>query len=118
MYVWTDEEGNEKSVTYAEMAARVGRLANALRDFGIERGDVVGITFPMHPNGFVAALACLRIGAVFTQVFPGCGPEAMSQRLEDAGAELVITVDEYQRNGSLNRFTEKVARAVDNAPLL
>lgn len=72
----------------------------------------------MHPNGFVAALACLRIGAVFTQVFPGYGPEAMGQRFDDAGTELVITVDGYHRNGTVNDLSEKVGQAIEHTPVV
>lgn len=116
MYRWVDETGDDASVSYREVSDRVGKLANALRDHGIEKGDVVGITFPMHPNGFVAAQACLRIGAVFTQIFPGYGPDAMGHRLDDAGAELVITVDGYRRNGEVNALAEKVGEAIEYAP--
>lgn len=116
MYEWRDETGATESVTYEEMLARTNQLANALSDRGVSQGDVVGITFPMHPNGFVAALACLRIGAVFTQIFPGYGPEAMGQRLNDAGAEWVITVDGYRRNGSVTDLAQKVSDALAFAP--
>lgn len=108
MYVWQDEQGNSQTVTFAKMAQRSNRLANALREHGIGRGDVVGISFPMHPNGFATTLACLRIGAVFTQIFPGYGAEAMAHRLQDAEAELLVVADGYQRNGSTNNLLEKV----------
>lgn len=115
MYQWLDEDGNEASVSYGETSARVARLANALRDHGIERGDVVGITTPMHPNGSIAALACLRIGAVFSQIFPGYGPDAIGHRLDDSDAELVITVDGYRRNGNVTDLTAKVGEALEYA---
>lgn len=116
MYIWVNEDGKTESVTYAEMRHQVDELANALQMHGIGKGDVVGITFPMHPKGFVSALACLRIGAIFTQVFPGYGPEAMGSRFDDAGAELVITVDGYRRNGSVNDLASKVGDAIIHAP--
>lgn len=116
MYEWVDETGDTASVTYAEAAEAVGRLANALREHGVGTGDVVGITFPMHPKGFIAALACLRIGAAYTQIFPGYGPEAIGHRLDDAGVETVITVDGYRRNGELNDLSGKVAEALEHAP--
>ena len=119
MYLWINENGDQESVTYSEVASQVGRFANALRNHGIGRGDVVGITFPMHPRGFVAALACLRIGAVFTQIFPGYGADAIAHRLDDADAKLVITVDGYYRNGKRNNLTAKVGDALghtDSSP--
>lgn len=116
MYVWEDEQGNTEQVSYAEMARRTNRLANALRDYGIGRGDVVGLTFPLHPNGFAASLACLRVGAAFTQIFPGYGAEAMGHRLDDAEAAMVIAADGYYRGGSLNDLLAKVDAAVQSAP--
>src|ERR1044072_6642851 len=60
---WRGEEGEERDVTYAELLADVQRFANALRDLGVEKGDIVGIYLPMIPEGVVAMLACARVGA-------------------------------------------------------
>jgi acetyl-CoA synthetase len=116
MYAWEDEEGNEDRVSYATMAERSGRLANAFRDHGVERGDVVGITFPLHPNAFAAALAAWRVGAAFTMVFPGYGADAMGHRFDDSGAELVVTADGYRRSGAVNDLRSKVDAALEDAP--
>lgn len=116
MYVWEDERGNVDTVTYEEMARRSNRLANAMRAQGIGEGDVVGLVFPMHPNGFAAAVACLRLGAVFTQIFPGYGAEAMAHRLDDAGAEMLLVADGYQRGGSTMDLLEKVDGFLADTP--
>ena len=116
MYAWEDEDGNTSEVSYAAMRERVDRLANALRDHGVDRGDVVGITFPLHPNAFAAALAAWRIGAAFTMVFPGYGADAMGHRFDDSGAELVVTADGYTRGGSVNDLRTKVDAALEDAP--
>jgi acetyl-CoA synthetase len=115
VYVWEDENGREATVTYADLAARTNRLANAMRDHGVERGDVVGVTFPMHPDGFAACLAALRIGAAFTMVFPGYGADAMGLRLDDAGAELVVAADGYVRGGETVDLLAKLDDAVAGA---
>ena len=62
-YHWRGEEGEERDVTYAELLRDVKRLANVLKDRGVEPGDVVGIFLPMIPEVAVAMLACARIGA-------------------------------------------------------
>jgi acetyl-CoA synthetase len=116
MYAWEDEDGNASAVSYAAMRERVDRLANAFSDHGVERGDVVGITFPLHPNAFAAALAAWRIGAAFTMVFPGYGVDAMGHRFDDSGAELVVTADGYTRGGSVNDLRSKVDAALSDAP--
>jgi acetyl-CoA synthetase len=116
MYAWEDEDGNASAVSYAAMRERVDRLANAFSDHGVERGGVVGITFPLHPNAFAAALAAWRIGAAFTMVFPGYGVDAMGHRFDDSGAELVVTADGYTRGGSVNDLRSKVDAALSDAP--
>src|SRR3954453_7236256 len=60
---WRGEEGEEQDVTYADLLRDVKKFANALKDNGIEKGDVVGIFLPMIPEVVVAMLACARIGA-------------------------------------------------------
>ncbi len=70
-YHWRGEDGDERDVTYAELLADVERFANALKDLGIRKGDVVGIYLPMIPEVVVAMLACARIGAPHNVVFGG-----------------------------------------------
>src|SRR5215213_1148648 len=74
---WRGEEGDERDITYAQLHADVMRFANALRDQGIEQGDVVGIYLPMIPEVVVAMLACARIGAPHNVVFGGFSPESV-----------------------------------------
>jgi acetyl-CoA synthetase len=98
-YHWRGEEGEERNVTYAELLADTQRFANALRDHGIEKGDVVGIYLPMVPQVVVAMLACARIGAVHNVVFGGFSAEAVRERMEFSEAKALITVDGARRKG-------------------
>jgi acetyl-CoA synthetase len=86
-------------ISYRELHARVGRLANALRSLGVRRGDRVTIYLPMIPEAAVAMLACARIGAVHSVVFGGFSPDSLAGRIGDCGSKLVITADEGQRGG-------------------
>ncbi len=76
---WRGEEGEERDVTYADLHRDVQRLANALKDRGIEKGDVVGIYLPMIPEVAVAMLACARIGAPHNVVFGGFSPGSVTR---------------------------------------
>jgi acetyl-CoA synthetase len=98
-YHWRGEEGEERDVTYAELLADTQRFANALRDHGIAKGDVVGIYLPMIPQVVVAMLACARIGAVHNVVFGGFSAEAVRERMEFSEAKALITVDGARRKG-------------------
>jgi acetyl-CoA synthetase len=110
-YHWRGEEGEERDITYVELLAQVQRFANALRDRGIGRGDVVGIYLPMIPEVAVAMLACARIGAVHNVVFGGFSAEAVRERMEFSRARALVTVDAARRKGR----TAPVKPAVDAA---
>src|SRR6185312_4040048 len=90
---WRGEAGDTRDLTYAELLAEVKRFANALRDQGVQKGDVVGIYLPMIPEVVVAMLACARIGAPHNVVFGGFSAEAVRERMEFSEAKALITVD-------------------------
>jgi acetyl-CoA synthetase len=96
---WRGEEGEERDVTYAELLRDVKRLANVLKDRGIEAGDVVGVYLPMIPEVAVAMLACARIGAPHNLVFGGFSPDAVKERMAFSEARALITVDQARRKG-------------------
>src|SRR5919198_3028884 len=96
---WRGEEGEERDVTYADLLRDVQRFANALKDRGIEKGDVVGIYLPMIPQVVVAMLACARIGAPHNLVFGGFSPEAVKERMEFSEAKALITTNGARRKG-------------------
>ena len=86
-------------ITYRELHARVCKLANALRNLGIGKGDRVTIYLPMVPEAAIAMLACARIGAVHMVVFGGFAPNSIADRVADCGSKLIITADEGLRGG-------------------
>ena len=86
-------------ISYRELHARVCRLANALRNLGVGKGDRVTIYLPMIPEAAVAMLACARIGAVHSVVFGGFSPDSLAGRIADCESKLVITADEGLRGG-------------------
>jgi acetyl-CoA synthetase len=106
---WRGEEGEERDVTYEELLRDVKRFANALKDHGIEKGDVVGIYLPMIPEVVVAMLACARIGAPHNVVFGGFSAESVKERMEFSNAKALVTVDGARRKGK----TAAIKQAVD-----
>jgi acetyl-CoA synthetase len=106
---WRGEEGEERDVTYEELLRDVKRFANALKDHGIEQGDVVGIYLPMIPEVVVAMLACARIGAPHNVVFGGFSAESVKERMEFSQAKALVTVDGARRKGK----TAAIKQAVD-----
>lgn len=93
--IWEPNDPEEKhiSLTYRELHAEVCRFANAMKAQGIEKGDRVIIYMPMVPEAAIAMLACARIGAVHSVVFAGFSASALSDRIIDCQAKMVLTAD-------------------------
>jgi acetyl-CoA synthetase len=105
---WHGEEGEQRTLTYADLLADVQRLANALKELGVRRGEVVGIYLPMIPEVVVAMLACARIGAPHNVVFGGFSAEAVRERMEFSEARVLITVDGAARKGKTAPVKDRV----------
>src|ERR1700686_3856408 len=111
------EPGDVRRLTYAELHGEVCRFANALKDLDIARGDRVVIYMPLIPEAVIAMQACARIGAVHSVVFGGFSSNAVKDRIEDAGAKLVITADGGWRAGHPIELKRAVGRALaDGCP--
>ena len=93
--------GRSRTLTYAELAREVNRLANALRRSGSARATRVGIFLPMSPEAVIATLAVGRIGAIYTPCFSGYGAQAVASRLQDCDAKVLITADGFYRRGQV-----------------
>jgi acetyl-CoA synthetase len=114
---WVGEpEGDSRDITYADLLADVSRAANALSELGLEAGDRVAIYLPMIPEAAVAMLACARIGVVHTVVFGGFSAEALSTRINDCDARVVITADGGYRRGSASALKPAVDEAMAKCP--
>lgn len=113
--IWEGDDASEsKTISYRELHRDVCRFANTLKELGINKGDVVAIYMPMVPEAAVAMLACARIGAVHSVIFGGFSPEAVSGRIIDSNARLVITADEGVRAGRSIPLKKNVDDALAN----
>ena len=97
--IFEADDGKVTRVTYGELLARTCQLANALKSRGVQKGDRVVIYLSMSIEGVVAMQACARIGATHSVVFGGFSAQSLRDRIEDAGAVMVITADEQLRGG-------------------
>ncbi|WP_245568554.1 acetate--CoA ligase [Nocardia concava] len=97
---WEGEPGDSRDLTYADLLAEVSRAANTLTALGLRSGDRVAIYMPMIPEAIVSMLACARLGLVHSVVFAGFSASALRQRVDDAGARMVITTDGQWRRGT------------------
>ena len=97
--VFEADDGTLTRVSYNELLARTCRMANALKARGVQKGDRVVIYMSMSIEGVVAMQACARIGATHSVVFGGFSAHSLRDRIEGAGAVMVITADEQVRGG-------------------
>ena len=114
--IWEGEPGDSRTYTYAQLHREVCQFANALKQLGVQKGDLVGIYMPMIPEAAIAMLACARIGAPHTVVFGGFSAEALRDRLNDGKAKAVITADGGWRKDAIVPLKDQVDRAVADAP--
>jgi acetyl-CoA synthetase len=115
-YHWEGEPGDTRSLTYAELKDEVCRAANALIELGVQTGDRVAIYLPMIPETVIAMLACARIGAPHTVVFGGFSAQALSDRILDCDARVVITADGGYRRGAASALKPAVDEALLKCP--
>lgn len=113
--VWEGEDGSVRRYTFAELHDAVARLGAVLRAAGVTPGDRVGIFMPLIPETAIGLLATAYIGAIAVPAFSGYGPDALSARLADAGAKVLLTVDGVLRRNKpvdMKRIADDALRAV------
>jgi acetyl-CoA synthetase len=102
--LWEPNSPDEQAqhISYRELHARVSKMANVLKNNGIQKGDRVCIYLPMIPELSVAVLACARIGAIHSVVFAGFSSTALASRINDASCKMLITADgSYRGNKTI-----------------
>jgi acetyl-CoA synthetase len=111
--IFEGEPGDTRHVTYREALAECGRIANALKELGVQKGDRVCIYMPMVPELALTMLACARIGAAHSVVFGGFSADSLHERINDAGAKVVVTADGGWRRGNIVPLKKAIDDAID-----
>ncbi|MBS1774104.1 MAG: acetate--CoA ligase [Bacteroidetes bacterium] len=93
--IWEPNNPDEQDrvITYKELHHKVMQFANVLKNNGVKKGDRVCIYMGMVPELAIALLACARIGAIHSVIFGGFSAQSISDRLQDANAEYIVTCD-------------------------
>ena len=93
--IWESNDPKEqhRTLTYKELFDKVCAFANVLKNNGVKKGDRVCIYMGTIPELAIATLACARIGAIHSVIFGGFSAQAISDRLQDAHAEYIVTCD-------------------------
>lgn len=114
--IWEGEEGDQRVLTYAELHRQVSKFANVLKIAGVKPGDRVAIYMGMVPELVIAVLACARVGAVHNVIFAGFAAHAITERVNDSKAKLIICADGTRRRGSTINLKNIVDEAIVNTP--
>src|SRR3970282_2353191 len=101
---------------YTAMHQLVCKMANVLRDQGVQKGDRVCIYLPMIPELAITTLACARIGAIHSVVFAGFSASAVATRINDSDCKMVITSDGGYRGNKTIDLKSIVDEALVNTP--
>lgn len=117
-YIFEGEPGDIDTITYGELYKRVNKLANALKKLGIKKGDRVAIYLPMIPQLPIAMLACAKIGAIHAVVFSGFSSMALSTRINECKAKMLITCNGYWRKGKVVNLKKEADEALEDAPCI
>jgi len=114
--LWEGEPGDQRFLTYQELHRLVVRFASVLKSRGYQAGDRAVIYMGMVPELPIAMLACARLGIIHSVVFGGFSAEALKSRIQDLGAQLVITADGGFRRGREVKLKPAVDEALADCP--
>jgi len=82
-----------RAISYAELDTLVNRLANALQQLGVKKGDRVAIVLPNIPQYVIAHWAAMRLGAIVVPTNPLYTERELEHQMRDSGAETIFILD-------------------------
>ena len=107
------EDGLAQELTWGELKSQVARMADFLRNKGIEKGDRVVAYVPNIPAATVAFLATCSIGAVWSSCSPDFGASSVVDRFRQIQPKVFLTVDGYMYGGKSFDKKETVSEIID-----
>ena len=115
---WIANNPNEKSIdlTYKELHKQVCKFSNVLKKHGISKGDRVCLYMPMVVELSIAVLACARVGAIHSVVFAGFSAKSLSDRINDAKCNTLITADGGFRGNKITPLKDISDQAMLSTP--
>ena len=115
---WIANNPDEQSrcLSYKELHTEVCKFSNVLKNNGAKKGDRICLYMPMVPELAIAVLACARIGAIHSVVFAGFSAKSLSDRINDADCNILITADGGFRGKKITPLKEISDAAMQSTP--
>ena len=111
-----DPRTPSRKISYKDLHKQVCQFANVLKNNGAKKGDRICIYMPMVPELAIAVLACARIGAMHSVVFGGFSFKSLSDRIQDADCNIVVTTDGAYRGAKDIPLKSVVDEALQTSP--
>lgn len=86
-----------ETVTYEALNAKANRIARAVREDRGQGEEPVALFFDSGVDGIAAILGALKAGKIYVALDPAADPASNAQRLDDSGAQLILTGDAHER---------------------
>ncbi len=116
--IWEPNNPNAETVTltYKELLEKVCVFAHVLKNNGAKKGDRICIYMPMVPELAIAVMACARIGAIHSVIFGGFSAQSITDRINDAQCNIVITADGAYRGSKEISLKDIMDEALQTSP--
>ena len=114
-WIANNPEEKNRCLSYKELHLEVCRFSNVLKKNGAKKGDRICLYMPMVPELAIAVLACARIGAIHSVVFAGFSSKSLSDRINDANCNILITSDGAYRGDKITPLKDISDEAMDTS---
>jgi acetyl-CoA synthetase len=101
--VWTNDAGDMKRYTFADMKALSDRAANVFRARGVKRGDVVMLILKQRPEVWVCITALMKIGALCIPASYQLTAKDIVYRCNSADVKVLVSVDDAEITGHISQ---------------
>ena len=105
----------KNTYTYKELLTKTEKIAGALQEHGIKKGDRVLIYMPMIPEAVASMLACARLGAIHVVVFGGFAPNELATRINDSRPKIIIAGSCGIEPGKIIEYKPMLDKAIELA---
>ena len=116
--LFRNEWGHARELSYAELAAQVGRFSQALKASGVGVGDRVAGLMPNLPETIVAMLAAAALGATWSSTSPDFGVPGIVDRFGQIAPRVLVTVDAYPYGGKTYSVLDKLRGVLAEIPAI